>query len=450
MRPLAVHCARAVDVWPTGVWPTGVGGGRVDACRYKKSSKGGPKIPTGTSSWKRLWFVLGGGVLTYQKKGKGANDDGVRRINLLICTINLHDRETGAPAERECPTNATTNDSPAQSAPPTRAPRPSTAERRSWVAVTRGGALLPAARRQALLLRPRVAVSVVHAPGRERQRALLLGGRVARIHRGQLLRSRPGDRPRGASAHDKSARTATTSLPRAHDASDRGTARNARACACVALPTCADGVCGWQGSDASDGDGDGAEAVGHAGGALLSSIMTADGNQVCADCGESSSAPDWVAMPYGCVVCIECSGIHRSLGVHISKVRPHSRREARACTLWEAGFDWPHAPPGRTRPHAAGQRPPCATASRAPSAGRHQLGAISWAPSAGRHQLGTMRSPIAMRPPVALVSPSQACHPPRRRRVVTGALSLAGHVVTGHGPRGGGPRQLRGQRRPAR
>ena len=26
-------------------------------------------------------------------------------------------------------------------------------------------------------------------------------------------------------------------------------------------------------------------------------------------------------MPYGCLVCIECSGIHRSLGVHISKVR---------------------------------------------------------------------------------------------------------------------------------
>ena len=44
-------------------------------------------------------------------------------------------------------------------------------------------------------------------------------------------------------------------------------------------------------------------------------------NNVCADCGDNSQQPDWAVMPYGSLVCIECSGIHRSLGTHISKVR---------------------------------------------------------------------------------------------------------------------------------
>eukprot|EP00002_Diphylleia_rotans_P021723 TRINITY_DN4236_c0_g1_i2.p1 TRINITY_DN4236_c0_g1~~TRINITY_DN4236_c0_g1_i2.p1 ORF type:complete len:982 (+),score=173.60 TRINITY_DN4236_c0_g1_i2:43-2988(+) len=42
-------------------------------------------------------------------------------------------------------------------------------------------------------------------------------------------------------------------------------------------------------------------------------------NMECADCGASD--PDWVSINLGCLVCIECSGIHRSLGVHVSKVR---------------------------------------------------------------------------------------------------------------------------------
>ena len=31
--------------------------------------------------------------------------------------------------------------------------------------------------------------------------------------------------------------------------------------------------------------------------------------------------PDWASINLGILVCIECSGIHRSLGVHVSKVR---------------------------------------------------------------------------------------------------------------------------------
>lgn len=31
--------------------------------------------------------------------------------------------------------------------------------------------------------------------------------------------------------------------------------------------------------------------------------------------------PEWASTNLGVVICIECSGIHRSLGVHVSKVR---------------------------------------------------------------------------------------------------------------------------------
>jgi Arf-GAP/SH3 domain/ANK repeat/PH domain-containing protein len=54
---------------------------------------------------------------------------------------------------------------------------------------------------------------------------------------------------------------------------------------------------------------------------LLQQVRDADaGNKYCADCG-SDNKVDWVSINLGIVICIECSGIHRSLGTHISKVR---------------------------------------------------------------------------------------------------------------------------------
>lgn len=54
---------------------------------------------------------------------------------------------------------------------------------------------------------------------------------------------------------------------------------------------------------------------------LLQTIRDADqGNKWCADCA-STIKVEWVSINLGIVLCIECSGIHRSLGTHISKVR---------------------------------------------------------------------------------------------------------------------------------
>ncbi|KAM7484801.1 hypothetical protein LguiA_000810 [Lonicera macranthoides] len=43
------------------------------------------------------------------------------------------------------------------------------------------------------------------------------------------------------------------------------------------------------------------------------------GNDLCAEC--SAHDPDWASLNLGILMCIECSGIHRNLGVQISKVR---------------------------------------------------------------------------------------------------------------------------------
>ncbi|KAI8139715.1 hypothetical protein BJV82DRAFT_563547 [Fennellomyces sp. T-0311] len=52
---------------------------------------------------------------------------------------------------------------------------------------------------------------------------------------------------------------------------------------------------------------------------LLLQLRQDPSNAHCADCGDDN--PDWCSLNLGIILCIECSGIHRSLGTHISKVR---------------------------------------------------------------------------------------------------------------------------------
>jgi len=51
----------------------------------------------------------------------------------------------------------------------------------------------------------------------------------------------------------------------------------------------------------------------------VQAIRSMPGNNVCADCGTPS--PSWASLNLGSLICMECSGIHRNLGTHHSRVR---------------------------------------------------------------------------------------------------------------------------------
>ncbi|XP_017337249.1 arf-GAP with GTPase, ANK repeat and PH domain-containing protein 1 isoform X7 [Ictalurus punctatus] len=51
----------------------------------------------------------------------------------------------------------------------------------------------------------------------------------------------------------------------------------------------------------------------------LQSVRNMRGNSRCVDC--EAQNPDWASLNLGALICIECSGIHRNLGTHLSRVR---------------------------------------------------------------------------------------------------------------------------------
>ena len=51
----------------------------------------------------------------------------------------------------------------------------------------------------------------------------------------------------------------------------------------------------------------------------LDKLKRLEGNAMCCDCGRAEA--DWLVTNLGILVCIYCCGIHRDLGVHVSKTQ---------------------------------------------------------------------------------------------------------------------------------
>ncbi|KAI5478375.1 hypothetical protein MNV49_005226 [Pseudohyphozyma bogoriensis] len=90
---------------------------------------------------------------------------------------------------------------------------------------------------------------------------------------------------------------------------------------------------------------------------ILKAMLKRPENKLCADCKRND--PRWASTNLGCFMCIRCSGIHRGMGVHITRIKsvdldtwsPEQIENvqrwgnARANAYWEAHLKPGHMPP---------------------------------------------------------------------------------------------------------
>ncbi|EFX70312.1 hypothetical protein DAPPUDRAFT_202418 [Daphnia pulex] len=54
--------------------------------------------------------------------------------------------------------------------------------------------------------------------------------------------------------------------------------------------------------------------------AIIRYVLRLPGNDRCADCCSQNDAT-WLSTNFGVIICIECSGVHREMGVHVSRIQ---------------------------------------------------------------------------------------------------------------------------------